>query len=97
MRRSGQGSLWEGQVREPCKKGQVREACGLKPSPLPSLAAMGGGAAACAKVGQVKMKTKTYDVAGALGEAGFNRVGSGVEKLCSCVGARADSWVSSIG
>ena len=37
---------------------------------------MGGGAAvACAKVGQIKIRLKTHDVAGGLGEGSFNRGG----------------------
>ena len=45
----------------------------------------GGAAVACAKVGQVKIKT--HDVAGGLGEAGFNRGGGGGSgKNCAIVG-----------
>ena len=56
---------------------------------------MGGGAAvACAKVGQVLIKVKTHNVAGGLGEAGFNGGGGLGETLCNCGGANLDSWVS---
>ena len=55
----------------------------------------GGAAVACAKVGQVKIRLKTHDVAGGLGEGSFNRGGGGFSgKKCYCGGARADFWVS---
>ena len=42
---------------------------------------MGGGAVACAKVGQVKIRLKTHDVAGGLGEGALIGGGFGEKKV----------------